>query len=108
MKTVNKNLKRQIMRRVYYAYTLQIFSHPAFPHGMALSMSVALLAQAVSIPAILANLSATPVGMVPTYLIYSSLKTETFVLLLLGAVVFTILSFGVTIKTVRVKRLQTI
>lgn len=95
------------MRRIYYAYLLSVVMHPAFVHGTALAVAAALLARAVSLPDIALNFAATPVGQVPNFLWSSLTGTETFVLVLLGSIVFVLLSFSFTFKYRRSPHLQT-
>lgn len=103
-----KQMKRDIMLRVYYTYAISVVFHMAFVHGLALAFSAGLLARAVSVGSILHNLAATPVGYVPTYIFNAFSGTEAFVLALIGIIVFIMLSFGITLKASREPRWQAV
>lgn len=87
-------LKRSIMRHIYYAYAISLFFKPAFTQGAALSVASLLLWQTVSLPDILKNFAATPVGQAPQFVWRAFTGTETVVLFLIGVIVLTLLSFG--------------
>ncbi len=91
-------LKKIIMGRVYRAYLLSIVFHHAFVHGLALSISAGLLAQVISIPDIVRNFVATPVGRIPHFIWGSFADTEWLVIALIGAIVLVLLSFSFNFK----------
>lgn len=101
-------MKRAIMRRVYYAYALSLALDPAFFHGAALAVSLGLLFKVVYVRAIIANFAATPVGNVPSYIWHSLTGTEAMVLTLVGVITFLLLSFGISFKHRRVTRVRTV
>ncbi len=102
----DKQLKQTIMRRVYYAYGISLATNPALLHGIALSVSLALLFQAIYVRAIIHNFFATPVGSVPSYVWHSFTGAETFVLALIGVITFVLLSFSFTFKQGRFTRMM--
>ncbi len=61
------NLKRQIMRRVYYSYALSFFLNSVFWQGVALGISSLLLAKWLHVASIVHNFLATPVSDLPQY-----------------------------------------
>ena len=60
-------LQKQIMRRVYYAYTIAIASHTMFWQGMFLGACVALFGRLTHVASLIDNLLSVPVGSVPAY-----------------------------------------
>lgn len=59
------------MRRIYYSYTVSIFTHAVFWQGMFLGAAALLLANWLHVASIFNNLLAVRVGAVPEYM-YSS------------------------------------
>ncbi len=62
------NLKKTIMRRVYYAYALNIMTSSALWQGFLLGACVALFGRLTHVAAIYRNLSATSLENTPTFI----------------------------------------
>lgn len=90
-KTV-KQLKRQIMRRVYYAYALQTATNPFNVYGFLMGLSVVLLTQFVSFTGLINNLLMIEVGQLPHWAYNAFTTTEASTLVLLGIIIFAALS----------------
>lgn len=60
-------MQKQIMRRVYYAYTIAIASHTMFWQGLFLGACIALFGRLTHVASLVHNLLAVPVGALPTY-----------------------------------------
>jgi hypothetical protein len=93
-----KALRRRIMRRVWYAYTLSLTAQPLFWHGIALGGGVMLLAELIWVQRVVASFLETPVGDAPAWLwgrVSEALGAgEFFLLCVLGIVIMTALSAG--------------
>lgn len=101
-----KKLRRAIMRRVYKAYALSLLTNAGFVHGMALGVSVGLFLQLVSLQNILRNLLQTELGSVPQFVFNAFLRGELLTIAVLGAIVFTALSFRWRLHAPRLKLTQ--
>lgn len=82
------NLKKQIMRRVYYAYTLRLALHPFTTHGVLLAGCFFLMTYFVSFTHVVNNLLNIKVGQLGQYVATALADTELWTLLLLGLIVF--------------------
>ena len=69
MKTIQSN----IMRRVYFSYTLSFIEQPLLWCGLVLGGAVALLGRLTHVASVLDNTLAKPVVQMPTYMIDSFL-----------------------------------
>ncbi len=87
-----KQLKRQIMRRVYYAYAIQTITNPAYTYGFLMGLCVVLLTQFVSFPNLINNLLSIEVGRVPMWAYNAFTTTEASTLVLTGVIIFAALS----------------
>lgn len=65
------NLKKTIMRRVYYSYALGFLSESMLWQGFVLGASVALFGRLTHVAAIIHNLEAIQVSNVPHYVLVS-------------------------------------
>lgn len=65
------------MRRVYYSYAVDIFTHVVFWQGVFLSVSALLLAKWLHVASIVKNVLAVPVGHVPQYVANSFFAAAT-------------------------------
>lgn len=92
IKTNMKTLQQNIMRRVYYAYALNVFMRPSLLHGMALSIGLGVFAAQVHVASVYHNLLLVELGSVPQFLLNAVLRGEVLTLLAIGIIVFTILS----------------
>jgi hypothetical protein len=95
------------MRRVYYAYTLKVASHPLVIHTLLLCAAAAALVSAVSVRSILHNLSTVEVGQVGTYIFNAFTHTEIWTLIFIAVIVLTLLSLRINLKGLRVGGMQT-
>lgn len=87
-----EDLRRTIMRRVYYAYAIRSITHPIFVHTLAFGLCFLALSQVISIPDIWANIMEVKVGELAGYLWHALVTTRTLTLLLLGVMAFITLS----------------
>ena len=62
-----KQMQKQIMRRVYYSYTISIAAHSMMWRGMFLGAASVLLAQWLHVASIFNNFLSVPVGSVPSF-----------------------------------------
>lgn len=90
-KTINK-LRRDIMRRVYFAFALRLLKHPLTTHGVVLVVAGFILARLVHVAAIYQNILNVRIGDLGNYLYFTLVRADAVTLLVIGVVVFTILS----------------
>lgn len=95
--THNK-LQNTIIRRIYYAYALRLTLHPVTMHGVAMLILIFALTYFVSIPNVLANLLEVRLGELAPYIAKLFLHTEIWTLVILGAIIFTILSLRIHMR----------
>ncbi len=91
------NLRRKIMRRVWYSFALRrVFSLTTLK-AMILSASVGVFIQLVSVTSVVSNLLSVQVKAVPEYvwstLVATASNGDFLKLITLGIIVFTLLSF---------------
>ena len=89
------------MRRAYYIYVFRQMTRPVFTHGLVLFISFVALSRTISIPNIWSNMLNVRVGELADFFIGSLLHTRSLVLLLLGVMIFTALSLGWRLFSVR-------
>jgi len=102
-----KQLKRQIMRRVYYTYALETITNPFYSYGFLLGLCAVLLTQAISLPNIINNLLSIEVGRVPIWAYNAVTTTEASTLVLFGIIIFTALSLRFKLRLPKREVLQT-
>lgn len=61
-------LHKNIMRRIYYSYTLSIFEHSMFRQGILLGACIAAFGRLTHVASIFHNLSLVPLGSVPRFI----------------------------------------
>ncbi len=117
MNNLNQNqadmaLRRAIMRRVLYTYTLSLMVRQSTVWGLAFGASVIGFWKLVSITSIVQNFLSVPVGNVPMYILNSLMQAEMIALLAFGIIVFTVLSLGVKftlpVFTTRTQKLSSV
>lgn len=91
-------LRRAIMRRIWYTYTLSLFLRQSTVWGLSFGASVIGFWKLVSITSIIQNFLNVPVGQTPMYVLNSLMQAETIALIAFGVIVFTILSVGFKIS----------
>jgi hypothetical protein len=62
-----KVMQKQIMRRVYYSYTISLATHSMLWRGVFLGAAAMLLADWLHVASIFNNFLSTPVGSVPQF-----------------------------------------
>lgn len=96
------------MRRVWYSYGLSVLVSKATVRGFALGFSAVLFVKLVSVPSVLSNLLAVEVGALPTYVwqvIMQSIESgEILQLIMLGVVIFSLLSFRINLRPTMTER----
>lgn len=93
------NLKKTIMRRVYYSYALRFISEPMLWQGVVLGVCVALFGRLTHVAAIARNLEATRVGDAPQFIVSSFVNAFTHGEVL--TVLVTLLMAGLSISFAR-------
>jgi hypothetical protein len=74
-------LRRQIMRRVWYAYSLSLLLRPAFVLGFVFGASAIAFWRLASVTNIILNLLNVRLGDVPMYTLTSMERADTFALI---------------------------
>lgn len=96
-------LGKKIMRGIYYAYALRLVSLPGVIQGFIMIVAMILLTYFVSIGNVLHNLSQVAVGDIGTFIYNAVRTTEVWSLILIGVVVFSLLSVRVSLMPQRQK-----
>jgi len=99
----NNQLQRNIMRRVYYAYTLRMVMHPIVVNGVLFGTALVIFAQMVHVARVVEAFQSLPLMSIPTYIIntlshgelltLASIATMAFALFRVGKYVSQILPF---------------
>ncbi len=97
----NNKLQTQIMRRVYYAYALNIVGTPGILQGFGMLAMLIALTYFVSIGNVLANMMQMSIAQLGTFLYNAVTNTEAWTLLLIGGMIFSLLSFRFKIGSFR-------
>lgn len=96
MKT-QKEIKNQIMRRVYYTFALRLATHTTTLHLLVLVAATYALGYFVHVAAVFKNVAAVPVGELGGYLAGAAMHTEGITLVVLGAVILALLSLPLSL-----------
>ena len=93
-----KTLQQKIMRRIYFAYAKRVASNPTLLHGSLIFIMMIVLTYFVSIQAVIHNMSRVAVGDLGAWTYSAVTNTEAWTLLILGVIVFSVLSlrFNIT------------
>ena len=89
-----KKLRRAIMRRIWYAYTLSIVLRPAAAQGFLFGASVIGFWKLVSVSSIIHNVLQVKLGELPLYVVQALIQAHVLALIAFGIIVFTLLSVG--------------
>ena len=81
-------LRRQIMRRIYYAYAIGVVASPVTIHGMAFAVALAIFAQQVHFASIIHNMMSTQLGQLPSFAFNAIARGEVVTLFALGVLIF--------------------
>lgn len=92
------------MRGIYYAYALRLVSLPGVVQGFLTLGALIGLSYFVSIGNVLRNFSQVAVGDVGTFVYNAVRTTEVWSLLLIGVIVFSMLSIRVSLVPRRAER----
>ncbi|MEZ4103751.1 MAG: hypothetical protein R3B60_00505 [Candidatus Paceibacterota bacterium] len=97
MKNSSSNIRRVVMRRVWYSYLLSIFVSYSTLFGFIFGVSSFVFIKLVSVGDVVSNLLAVQVGAVPDF-IYNTFAQaiangEFMTLLTLGLIIFSLLSW---------------
>lgn len=85
-------LRKNIMRRVYYAFLIDKLKHPVVSHSIVLAVSFFLFTRVVSVPSVWKNLMEIKVGEVLSYLTQALIHTDVFTWSLLVLMSVTLVS----------------
>lgn len=96
-KNISK-LQKKIMRRIYYAYAIRTVTLPGVPQGFLMLGALISLTYFVSLGNVLQNLMQAPVGHLGVFFYNAVTNTEAWTLLILGVLIFSVLSFRLKIK----------
>jgi len=91
-------LKKEIMRRVYFAYSLRVITMPAVTHGAVFVVSLFLMTYFVSFADVFKNIMHVEVASVIPYIFASLLNTEIWTLVLMGVAIFSLLSLRIKVN----------
>lgn len=89
------------MRRIWYSYIISLTTNIVAAYGFLFGASLVGFWQLVSVPSIMANLLNVKLGAVPQYIFGSLVHGQFFALCALGIMFFSLLSFGVRLRTPR-------
>ncbi len=88
------NLQKNIMRRVYYAYTLRLATHPLVLATVVFGTALVVFARHVHVARIIEALESMPLASVPSYVFNALTYGEAVTLLALGFMCFASLFAG--------------
>jgi len=92
MKNKANKIKKNVMRRVYYAYTLRMVTHPIVLHVAVLMVAGYVLARMVHVAAVLKNTANVQLGDLGVYVLQTFMQADVASLFMFGIVVFAVLS----------------
>lgn len=93
------SLKKRIMRRVYYAFALNMIATPGVIQGFAMLVVLISMTYFVSLGNVLQNMTHVGASNLGTFLYHAVRNTEAWTLLLIGLFVYTALSFRFKVTT---------
>jgi len=85
-------LRKNIMRRVYYAYALRQLKHPVVSHSAVFVVALFMFTKVVSVPDVWRNMMEIKVGEVFGFLTSALLNTDSLTWFLLALMSFTLVS----------------
>ncbi|MCB9819474.1 hypothetical protein H6789_02090 [Candidatus Nomurabacteria bacterium] len=85
-------LRKNIMRRVYYAYALRCIKHPVVSHSAVFVIVFVMFTKVVSVPDVWRNMMEIKVGEVLGFLTSALLNTDSLTWFLLGLMFVTLVS----------------
>ena len=91
MKT-QKQIKNQIMRRVYITFGIRLATHVTTLHLVVMAASVYALGYFVHVAAVFRNVSSVPMGEFLSYIGHSLLHTDVMTMLVLAVITLTLVS----------------
>ena len=96
-----QQIKRTIMRRVYYAFGLRLAFSMTTLHLVILAAAVYALGYFVHVSAVLQNVSRQPVGEFGPYMLKVVMQADVITLLVTGVIIMTALSLPFTLPQYR-------
>ena len=94
-------MKRRIMRRVYYIYTMRMMTHPLVTHGVLVMGAFIALTHVVSLPHVLANMGHIPLENISQFLLNAFTHTQVWTYILLGVMCFGLISLRWQLRNFR-------
>jgi hypothetical protein len=108
MDTKALQLKRKIMRRVYYLFAVRVAKHPITLQLVLFVGAALVFAKLVHVHRVLQSLSETSLGGVPEYVyntvLHALMRGEVLTLLALGAMIFVALSVPIQVWRLRLHK----
>lgn len=92
-------LKKRIMRQIYWLFTKRIVTHELTMQVALLTLALLVFAKMVHVASVIDNFLQVPVSEVPTFLWAALGQGEVVTLLAIGAIVFTALSIPLRLKS---------
>ena len=99
-------LKKRIMRRVYYTFGIRIVSHPIFTHSVVIGVTGFLLTRLVHVAAVYHNMLNVKVGEFASYAVRVVMQSDLPTLVALGLIIFACLSLRWQLKAPRLHSAQ--
>lgn len=90
-------LQKNIMRRVYYAYTLRMVFSLVTAQMMLFVAALYVFAQTVFVAKVIQNLLDTPLGSLPRFVFDTFMHGEALTLIAIGVMTFVGLSLGLRV-----------
>jgi Na+-translocating ferredoxin:NAD+ oxidoreductase RnfD subunit len=90
--TTTIQLKKRIMRRVYYTFGIRLATHVTTLHLVVMAAAVYALGYFVHVAAVFRNASSVPVGEFIHYVLQALAQADVMTLLVLGVIVLTAIS----------------
>lgn len=105
-KQTYKQIRRNVMRRVYTLYVARIVSHPLMLYVGLFGSALALFAQNVHVAKVIENFSSNSVAGAPQFILHAIMRGEVLTLVAIGLMVFAALSIQVQVRHLFVPKLR--
>ncbi len=104
--TTQKEFKRSIMKRIYISYCIFLLTHPVTVHSFLLAITMLFMTKYVSFAQVFHNILQIKVGELDSYVLGTLKTTEIWTLLLLGTIIFLLLSFRINVRNIKMQPMR--
>lgn len=97
--TSNNNIRRAVMRRIYFIFAGRLLSHPITVNIALFAVALTIFREVVFVKRVLETLLNTPLGQLPDFFIHALMRGEVVTFAALGIMAITALSFTAHVRT---------